>query len=102
MSEGHVFGEEEDSSSTQCTKCNRCAQLRPVRRCLSTRNRNNNVFIRDPLDKWIAAHSLASAVQRYMNDRRAFYKGLATFEHFGRGWLRRCDEIETAALRLMP
>lgn len=52
------------------------------------------------LDKWIATNSVAEAVRRYMNDRRAFYKGLPTFTHFGKGWLRRCDEVETAALRM--
>jgi len=54
------------------------------------------------LQQWITTHSLSALVQRYMNDRRSFYKGLPTFGEFGRGWLRRCDDVETAALKLLP
>ena len=52
------------------------------------------------LDNWIAAHSVASAVRGYQNERRAFYKQLSTFPIFGKGWLNRCDEVETEALKL--
>lgn len=52
------------------------------------------------LDSWTATHSVVEAVRRYMNDRRAFYKQLPTFGHFGKGWLARCDRIETRALKL--
>ena len=52
------------------------------------------------LDKWIAAHSVASAVRGYMDQRRAFFRSLATFPVFGKGWLRRCDEVESEALKL--
>lgn len=34
----------------------------------------------------------------YMAARRAFLRGLSTYGTFGRGWMRRCDEIEDAAL----
>ena len=52
------------------------------------------------LDKWITTNSVAAFVRRYMNDRRAFYKSLPTFGVFGKGWLARCDRIETGALKL--
>lgn len=52
------------------------------------------------VNDWIAKHSLAELVRRYMNDRRAFLKSLPTFDHFGKGWMARCDRIETGALRL--
>lgn len=53
------------------------------------------------LDKWIAANSVAGLVKRYMSARRVFYKSLSTFDVFGKGWLRRCDDVETAALKLL-
>jgi lysozyme family protein len=51
-------------------------------------------------DTWVSTHSVAEFVRQYANLRRAFYKSLPTFAHFGKGWLRRVDEVETAALRL--
>lgn len=42
----------------------------------------------------------AEAVRQYQNARRAYYRKLPTFSTFGRGWLRRVDEVETEALRL--
>lgn len=36
----------------------------------------------------------------FAEERRNFYKGLKAFEHFGRGWLRRTDECEQAALAM--
>jgi lysozyme family protein len=42
----------------------------------------------------------AEAIRRYSNARRGYYKQLGTFDTFGRGWLRRVDEVETVALRL--
>ena len=51
------------------------------------------------LDKFLTTHSVAEAVRQYANARRAFYKSLPTFPHFGKGWLRRVDEVETAALK---
>ena len=52
------------------------------------------------LDKWISTHSIVEFVRRYANLRRGFYRSLSTFEHFGKGWTRRVDEVETAALKL--
>lgn len=54
------------------------------------------------LNTWITTNSLSEAVRRYMNDRRSFYKGLPTFGVFGKGWLNRCDAVESAALKLLP
>lgn len=42
----------------------------------------------------------AEIVRQYQNARRAYYRKLPTFSTFGRGWLRRVDEVETEALRL--
>lgn len=40
------------------------------------------------------------AISSYSTLRRARYRGLATFWRFGRGWLRRVDATEAAALAL--
>jgi lysozyme family protein len=40
------------------------------------------------------------AVKRYQDSRRTYYKKLATFPTFGRGWMRRVMEVEASA-RLM-
>lgn len=49
-----------------------------------------------------AAKGLPELIRRYQNARRDYYRSLGTFATFGRGWLRRCDETETAALRMIP
>lgn len=36
----------------------------------------------------------------YCEDRRAFYRGLRTFSHFGKGWLRRVDKTQQLAMHL--
>lgn len=48
---------------------------------------------------FVASHGAAEAVRQYSDARRAYYRQLGTFATFGRGWLRRVDETETAALR---
>lgn len=55
-----------------------------------------------------AAKSVAAAkggaaglVKAYQDSRRTYYRGLPTFGTFGKGWLRRVDSVETAALRLV-
>jgi len=40
-------------------------------------------------------------VRQFSNARRSFYRGLKTFPTFGKGWLRRVDEVESAALRMI-
>lgn len=37
-------------------------------------------------------------ISRFMDSRRAYLRSLRTFWRFGRGWMRRCDEIEDEAL----
>lgn len=39
-------------------------------------------------------------VREYQNARRSFYRSLPTFKTFGKGWLRRVDEVEAAALKI--
>lgn len=43
----------------------------------------------------------ALLVHRYADARRAFYRALSTFPTFGRGWMRRVDEIENKAKRMV-
>jgi len=53
--------------------------------------------------KTIAAVNAVPAknlIVRFAEDRREFYKGLKTFDTFGRGWLRRTDECETEAMKM--
>ncbi len=53
------------------------------------------------VQKFIAAHGQAETVRQYENARRAFYRSLPTFPHFGKGWLNRVDANETAALKMV-
>ena len=43
----------------------------------------------------------AGIVEQIAMKREAFYRGLGTFDTFGRGWLRRNDETRDAALRMI-
>ncbi len=43
----------------------------------------------------------ATLIRRFQNARRDFYRALDDFDHFGKGWLRRCDRVETEALRII-
>ena len=52
------------------------------------------------LDKWLTTNSVAKAIKGYQTERRIFYRQLDGFPIFGKGWLRRCDEVETEALKL--
>lgn len=49
---------------------------------------------------FVATVGAADAVRRYQEARRTYYKQISTYPTFGRGWLRRVDAVETAALRL--
>lgn len=51
---------------------------------------------------YIHVNGLAGAVRAFQQSRRDYYHQLGTFDTFGRGWLRRVDAVETAALRLLP
>jgi len=42
----------------------------------------------------------ADLIARLMADRRAFLHQIPTFWRFGKGWLRRCDGVEAAALAM--
>lgn len=52
------------------------------------------------VQSFVAQHGAAEAVRQYQQARRTYYRQLPTFSTFGRGWLRRVDEVETEALRL--
>lgn len=49
---------------------------------------------------FVATVGAGEAVRRFQQSRRNYYKQLGTFDTFGRGWLRRVDAVETAALKL--
>ena len=38
-------------------------------------------------------------IRQYSDGRRAFYQGLGAYVTFGRGWLRRVDEVEAEAIK---
>ena len=50
---------------------------------------------------YVTLHGVPETVRAYQNARRVYYRSLGTFNTFGRGWLRRVDEVETAALKLL-
>lgn len=53
------------------------------------------------VQQYATTHGLAEAVRTYQQERRAYYRSLSTFPTFGKGWLRRVDETETAALKMV-
>jgi lysozyme family protein len=53
------------------------------------------------VDAYVTNNGVAAAVREFQQARRAYYRHLGTFPTFGKGWLRRVDEVETAALRLI-
>ena len=53
------------------------------------------------VDAYVTNNGVAAAVRAFQDARRAFYRQLSTFQTFGKGWLRRVDEVESAALRLV-
>ena len=46
------------------------------------------------------AKGLAEVVRQFKAAKIAHYRSLPTFSRFGKGWLARCDRIETAALKM--
>ncbi|NBT77304.1 MAG: hypothetical protein EBT04_02390 [Betaproteobacteria bacterium] len=50
-----------------------------------------------------AANAVAPAelIARFAEARRSFYRKLATFPIFGKGWLRRVDEVEAQAYAIL-
>lgn len=51
--------------------------------------------------KYTDTNGLQSLVEVYLDSRRSFYKSLKTFQHFGKGWLSRVDDVESEALKLI-
>lgn len=49
---------------------------------------------------YVQSHGEAATVRAYQEARRGYYRSLSTFATFGKGWLRRVDEVEKAALDL--
>ena len=46
---------------------------------------------------FVEAHGQEAAIKAYQDARRDYYRSLSTFAVFGRGWLRRCDEVQAVA-----
>lgn len=49
------------------------------------------------LGSYLRLHGLPAAIQAYQDTRRDYYRALPTFKAFGKGWLRRCDEVQAMA-----
>lgn len=54
----------------------------------------------DKVNALVATIGNDAAVKKYQDLRRGYYKRLSTFSTFGRGWLRRVDEVEAAAIAM--
>ena len=48
---------------------------------------------------YVGKRGLAKAIKDYSELRRQYYRTRKTFPTFGKGWLRRVDEVEAAALK---
>lgn len=53
----------------------------------------------DKVRGFVTARGVPELVRQFQNARRSYYRALDDFSHFGKGWLRRCDEVETSALK---
>lgn len=53
------------------------------------------------VQQYATARGLAECVRQYQQSRRSYYRRLRSFPTFGRGWLRRVDDVESAALRML-
>jgi lysozyme family protein len=53
------------------------------------------------LQQYVRTHDLRHAVNRYQDLRDAYYRKLKRFPTFGRGWLRRVEEVRAAALEMV-
>lgn len=54
------------------------------------------------LEKINDCNDLAGLISAISEKRRAFYRSLKTFKTFGRGWIRRTDEVERDAIKMVP
>lgn len=50
---------------------------------------------------YVSQHGQAAAVRGYQQARREYYRQLPTFGTFGKGWLRRVDDVERAAMEML-
>ena len=49
----------------------------------------------------VNAEDPTELVKKFSDERRAFYKALPIYATFGKGWLRRVEEVESEALKLV-
>jgi len=49
------------------------------------------------VEEYVARNGIRMAINYFSDDRRKYYRSLSTFPTFGKGWLRRTDEIEHQA-----
>jgi lysozyme family protein len=49
---------------------------------------------------YVQSHGEAAAIRAYQDARRGYYRSLSNFPVFGKGWMRRVDEVERAALEM--
>lgn len=47
----------------------------------------------------VAKQNPLSLIEQYSEARRVFYKSLGAYVTFGKGWLRRTDEVEAEAIK---
>lgn len=50
--------------------------------------------------EYVERNGLGAAIRSFQERRRSYYGQLPTFSTFGRGWLRRVDEVEGVALKM--
>jgi lysozyme family protein len=50
--------------------------------------------------EYVRKHGVEGAINAYQDSRVGYYKRLRTFPTFGRGWLRRVEEVRKAALQM--
>ena len=48
----------------------------------------------------VAKQDPLSLIRQYSEARRVFYKSLGAYVTFGKGWLRRVDEVEAEAIKM--
>jgi lysozyme family protein len=48
----------------------------------------------------VAKQNPLSLIKQYSEARRVFYKSLGAYITFGKGWLRRVDEVEAEAIKM--
>lgn len=53
------------------------------------------------VDVYIKRTSVKQAVLDYSSMREKYYKSLKTFSTFGRGWLRRVEEVKNTAIKMI-